>query len=100
MSRLTRRLAKLKSGTVGAVLTFFRAGRSIYVLLCGVIILALGIVVLLSSLNSREALASNSGWDMFVAMAGTNQWMSASFLISSACVILSINYLPRLEGEA
>ncbi len=100
MSRLTRRLAKFKGNTVGAVLTFFRAGRSIYVLTCGVIILTLGVIVLLSSINSREALAADPGWDSFVAMAGTNQWMSASFLISSACIILSINYLPRLEGEA
>lgn len=100
MSKFTRRLSKLKGTTVGAILTFFRAGRSIYVLICGLALLSLGIVVLVSSLNSREATAAAGGWGTFVAIAGTNQWLSASFLIASAGIVLSINYLPRLEGEA
>ncbi len=57
-------------------------------------------MVLVASLNSREAAAATGGWDKFVAISGTNQWMSSSFLLSSACIILSVNYLPRLEGEA
>lgn len=100
MSRFTRKLSKLRGTAVGAVLTFFRAGRSVYVLLCGLIILILGVVVLASSISSREAEAATGGWETFVAISGTNQWMSSSFLISSACIILSVNYLPRLEGEA
>ena len=100
MSRLSRRFSKLKGATVGAVLTFFRAGRSVYVLLFGLALMALGFVVLVASLQSREATAAVGGWDKFVAITGTNQWMSASFLLSSACIILSVNYLPRLEGEA
>ena len=100
MSGFTRRLSKFKGKTVGAILTFFRAGRSIYVLMCGIALLSLGLVVLLASINSREATAAIGGWNVFVAITGTNQWMSASFLLASACIILSVNYLPRLEGEA
>ena len=100
MSRLTRKLSKLKGATSGAILTFFRAGRSIYVLVFGIALMALGFVVLAASLQSREAAAASGGWDTFIAITGTNQWMSASFLLSSACIILSVNYLPRLEGEA
>jgi hypothetical protein len=85
---------------VGAILTFFRAGRSIYVLVFGLGLMALGFVVLAASLQSREATASAGGWDRFIAVTGTNQFMSTSFLLSSACIVLSINYLPRLEGEA
>lgn len=100
MSKFSRRLSKLKGTTVGAILTFFRAGRSVYVLICGLALLSLGAVVLVSSLKSREATAAQGGWETFVAIAGTNQWLSASFLIASAGIVLSINYLPRLEGEA
>jgi len=100
MTTASKRLAKIRGGTVGAVLTFFRAGRSMYVLICGIALIALGGVVIYSSFQSREALAATSPWDVFVAATGTNQWMSASFMVSSGCLILSINYLPRLEGEA
>lgn len=100
MSKFSRRLSKLKGTTVGAILTFFRAGRSVYVLICGLALLSLGAVVIVSSLKSREATAAQGGWETFVAIAGTNQWLSASFLIASAGIVLSINYLPRLEGEA
>ena len=100
MSKFSRRLSKLKGTTLGAILTFFRAGRSVYVLICGLALLSLGAVVLVSSLKSREATAAQGGWETFVAIAGTNQWLSASFLIASAGIVLSINYLPRLEGEA
>jgi hypothetical protein len=100
MSKFSRRFSKLKGTTVGAILTFFRAGRSVYVLICGLALLSLGAVVLVSSLKSREATAAQGGWETFVAIAGTNQWLSASFLIASAGIVLSINYLPRLEGEA
>jgi len=90
----------LRAKTIGAALTFFRAGRSIYVLVVGFIILALGILVLITSVNSRDAAAASGGWDSFVAMAGSNQWVSGSFLVAAACIMLSVNYLPRLEGEA
>ena len=100
MSGLSKKWSKIKSKTVGVALTFFRAGRSMYVLGCGLVLLVLGIIVLITSFSSREANAASGGWDTFVAVAGTNQWISGSFLISSACIILSINYLPRLEGEA
>ena len=99
MSQLSRKFAKLRGSTIGAVLTFFRAGRSLYVLLSGILLLALGAVVMAAASQSREVLSASGGWDKFVALAGTNQWISGSFLLSSACVILSINYLPRLEGE-
>ena len=100
MSRLTRRFSKIKGAIVGAILTFFRAGRSIYVLICGLGLFGLGVAVLVSSLSSREATAASGGWDTFVAITGTNQWLSASFLLAASCIVLSINYLPRLEGEA
>ena len=100
MARPNRKLTKIRGSSFGAVLTFFRAGRSMYVLICGVLLIGLGGVVMYTSFMSRDAIAANGTWDIFVAAAGTNQWMSASFLISAACIILSINYLPRLEGEA
>jgi hypothetical protein len=95
-----RALGRLRAKTIGTALTFFRAGRSVYVLILGLIILALGVLVLITSVNSREAAAANGGWDNFVAIAGSNQWVSGSFLIAASCIMLSVNYLPRLEGEA
>jgi len=93
-------LGRFRANTVGTAMNFFRAGRSVYVLACGLIILALGIVVLISTISSRDAAAASGAWDTFVAMAGSNQWVSGSFLIASSAIMLSINYLPRLEGEA
>jgi hypothetical protein len=93
-------LGKFRASTVGTAMNFFRAGRSVYVLVCGLIILTLGIVVLVSTISSREASAASGAWNVFVAMAGSNQWVSGSFLVSAAAIMLSINYLPRLEGEA
>ncbi len=95
-----RALGRFKANTVGTAMNFFRAGRSVYVLICGMVILILGIVVLISTVSSRDAGAASGAWDTFVAMTGSNQWVSGSFLISSAAIMLSINYLPRLEGEA
>ncbi len=100
MVAIAERLQKLKANTIGTAITFFRAGRSMFVLGCGMLILLAGLVVLFASFSSREADAANAGWDTFVAVAGTNQWLSGSFFIAAACIILSINYLPRLEGEA
>ena len=100
MVSVYKRLSKIRGSTVGAVLTFFRAGRSIYVLICGLALISLGGLVMYASFTSRDATAASGTWDLFVAASGTNQWMSATFLIASACIILSINYLPRLEGEA
>jgi hypothetical protein len=100
MTRFTRKLSKIRGNTFGAIVTFFRAGRSVSLLVAGVILGVLGVCVLYASFGSQEVLASSGGWNTFVAAAGTNQWMSATFLISSGFVILSINYLPRLEGEA
>ena len=99
-STYKRAFGRLRARTIGTALTFFRAGRSVYVLVLGFIILALGIVVLITSVNSREAAAAPGGWDSFVAMAGSNQWVSGSFLVAASCIMLSVNYLPRLEGEA
>jgi hypothetical protein len=100
MGSVYKRFAKIRGSTVGAVLTFFRAGRSIYVLLCGLTLISLGALVMYASFTSRDAAAAVGTWDVFVAATGTNQWMSSTFLIASAGIILSINYLPRLEGEA
>lgn len=71
-----------------------------YVLLSGMLLIGFGACVLYASFGSQEALASTGGWNTFVAASGTNQWMSATFLFCSGSIVLSINYLPRLEGEA
>lgn len=100
MVAFSKRLQRVQANTIGSAITFFRAGRSIFVLVCGILILIAGLVVLFASFSSREAEAANPGWDTFVAVSATNQWLSGSFFIAAACIILSINYLPRLEGEA
>jgi hypothetical protein len=82
------------------VVEFFQAGRSAYILILGIILIILGAVVMVASLGSQEALLAAPGWDRYVAASGTNQFVSSSFLISAGCIVLSINYLPRLEGEA
>jgi hypothetical protein len=53
-----------------------------------------------ATMTSQEALLAAPGWERFVAGTGTNQFVSGTFLLSAGCIILSINYLPRLEGEA
>ncbi len=79
---------------------FFQTGRSAFVLIAGIILLILGVVAMKAAMDSREAVSADPGWARFVAASGTNQWVSGSFLIAGACIVMSINYLPRLEGEA
>ena len=69
-------------------------------MLLGFILLGMGGVVMAATLTSQEAMLAPPGWPQFVAAAGTNQFVSSAFLISGGCIVLSINYLPRLEGEA
>lgn len=82
-----------------SIYQFFQSGRSAYVFLCGIALIILSGVVMLATFDSREAHSAPAGWERFVAASGTNQWVSASFLLSSGCIVLSVNYLPRLEGE-
>ena len=96
---LGQRLLQLKDSILESLLSFFRAGRSAYIFICGLFLLITAGVILISTFESREARAAPPGWETFVAAAGSNQFVSCSFLLSSGCIVLSINYLPRLEGE-
>ena len=79
---------------------FFQSGRSLFVLIAGTALLILGIVAMKAAMDSRDAVSADPGWPRFVAASGTNQWVSGSFLIAGACIVFSVNFLPRLEGEA
>merc|ERR550539_1724142 len=85
---------------VASFFAFLHSGRSGYVLLCGVVLLGLAGVMMMATFDSREARAAPPGWEKFVAATGSNQWVSASFMLSAGAIVLSINYLPRLEGES
>mmetsp|Transcript_94466 Transcript_94466/g.192273 ORF Transcript_94466/g.192273 Transcript_94466/m.192273 type:complete len:102 (-) Transcript_94466:89-394(-) len=89
----------LRDSVVSSFFSFLHSGRSGYVLLCGVGLMALAGVMMVATFDSREARAAPPGWELFVAATGSNQWVSCSFLLSAAAIVLSINYLPRLEGE-
>mmetsp|Transcript_12921 Transcript_12921/g.40617 ORF Transcript_12921/g.40617 Transcript_12921/m.40617 type:complete len:102 (-) Transcript_12921:71-376(-) len=84
---------------VNGFFAFLHSGRSGYVLLCGLALLVLAGVMMVATFDSREARAAPAGWEQFVAATGSNQWVSCSFLLSAGAIVLSINYLPRLEGE-
>ena len=65
----------------------------------GLCCLILAGVMMVATFDSREARAAPPGWPAFVAATGSNQWVSCTFLLSAGSIIMSINYLPRLEGE-
>lgn len=100
MVQLFRILKETRDSVFTNVFQFFQAGRSAYIFISGVGLLFVGVIVMIATFSSRDALASEPGWERFVAATGSNQWVSASILIASGCIVLSINYLPRLEGEA
>ena len=100
MVQVFRLYREIKENIVKNVFYFFQSGRSAYIFLCGVLLIILGIMVMMATFESREALAAPPGWQRFVAATGSNQWVSASFLFAGGCIVLSVNYLPRLEGEA
>ncbi|CAD7939969.1 unnamed protein product [Amoebophrya sp. A25] len=78
----------------------FRWGRAAYICIMGGFLLLFAGVVLLAAFDSRDARAAPHGWPTFVAVAGSQQWVSYCIMMASATVVLSINYLPKLEGEA
>ena len=100
MVQVYRLYRELKENLVKNVFHFFQSGRSAYIFLCGLMLIMLGIIVMVATFESREALAAPPGWQRFVAASGSNQWVSASFLVAGGCIVLTVNYLPRLEGEA
>ena len=100
MVQIIRLYREIKENLVKNVFHFFQSGRSAYIFLCGLGLIILGVIVMIATFASREALAAPPGWQRFVAATGSNQWVSSSFLIAGGCIVLSINYLPRLEGEA
>mmetsp|Transcript_92221 Transcript_92221/g.144772 ORF Transcript_92221/g.144772 Transcript_92221/m.144772 type:complete len:101 (+) Transcript_92221:128-430(+) len=99
MPKLVQHAAKLRDSLAESIFAFIHSGRSGYVFLTGVALLILAGVLMVATFDSREARAAPPGWDRFVAATGSNQWVSCSFLISAGAIILSINYLPRLEAE-
>mmetsp|Transcript_53264 Transcript_53264/g.105885 ORF Transcript_53264/g.105885 Transcript_53264/m.105885 type:complete len:104 (-) Transcript_53264:55-366(-) len=94
-----RHAVAVRDAIVNGFFSFLHSGRSGYVLLCGLALLALAGVMMAATFDSREAHAAPPGWQQFVAATGSNQWVSCSFLLSAGSIVLSINYLPRLEGE-
>ncbi len=100
MVQVARLYREFKQSLVKNVFNFFQSGRSAYIFLCGLALIVLGAMVMIATFDSRDALAAPPGWQRFVAATGSNQWVSASFLIAGGCIVLSVNYLPRLEGEA
>mmetsp|Transcript_678 Transcript_678/g.1968 ORF Transcript_678/g.1968 Transcript_678/m.1968 type:complete len:102 (-) Transcript_678:104-409(-) len=97
--RVVHAAAAARDSVVAAFFAFLHSGRSGYVFLCGLALLALAGVMMVATFDSREARAAPPGWEQFVAATGSNQWVSCSFLLSAGAIVLSINYLPRLEGE-
>ncbi|CAK9069926.1 unnamed protein product [Durusdinium trenchii] len=91
--------AAARDSVVSGFFNFLHSGRSGYVLLCGFALLVLAGVMMVATFDSREARAAPPGWERFVAATSSNQWVSCAFLLSAASIVLSINYLPRLEGE-
>eukprot|EP00405_Crypthecodinium_cohnii_P041179 CAMPEP_0206564866 /NCGR_PEP_ID=MMETSP0325_2-20121206/23718_1 /ASSEMBLY_ACC=CAM_ASM_000347 /TAXON_ID=2866 /ORGANISM="Crypthecodinium cohnii, Strain Seligo" /LENGTH=86 /DNA_ID=CAMNT_0054067587 /DNA_START=38 /DNA_END=295 /DNA_ORIENTATION=+ len=65
------------------VFSFLHSGRSGYVLICGLILIVLSGVLMMATFDSREARAAPPGWEQFVAATGSNQWVSASFMLSA-----------------
>jgi len=99
MVKLLQHAVKLRDSVTESLFSFIHSGRSGYVFLAGFGLLVLAGVLMVATFDSREARAAPPGWDRFVAATGSNQWVSCSFLISAGAIVLSINYLPRLEAE-
>mmetsp|Transcript_73020 Transcript_73020/g.138071 ORF Transcript_73020/g.138071 Transcript_73020/m.138071 type:complete len:101 (-) Transcript_73020:151-453(-) len=99
MVKIIAHVAAVRDSLVHGLFSFIHSGRSGYVFVCGICLLVLAGVLMVATFDSREARAAPAGWDRFVAATGSNQWVSCSFLISAGAIVLSINYLPRLEGE-
>eukprot|EP00747_Dinoflagellata_sp_TGD_P166670 gnl/TRDRNA2_/TRDRNA2_189817_c0_seq1.p1 gnl/TRDRNA2_/TRDRNA2_189817_c0~~gnl/TRDRNA2_/TRDRNA2_189817_c0_seq1.p1 ORF type:complete len:101 (+),score=12.96 gnl/TRDRNA2_/TRDRNA2_189817_c0_seq1:214-516(+) len=99
MVKLVQYAVSFRDTVVSNAFNFTHTGRSGYVLICGLALLVLAGVMMVSTFDSREARAAPPGWERFVAATGSNQWVSCSFLLSAGAIVLSINYLPRLEGE-
>eukprot|EP00933_Yihiella_yeosuensis_P004389 TRINITY_DN10875_c0_g1_i1.p1 TRINITY_DN10875_c0_g1~~TRINITY_DN10875_c0_g1_i1.p1 ORF type:complete len:102 (+),score=14.03 TRINITY_DN10875_c0_g1_i1:64-369(+) len=97
--KVVQHAAAVRDTVVSSFFAFIHSGRSSYVLLCGVALLVMAGVMMMATFDSREARAAPPGWEQFVAATGSNQWVSCSFLLSAGAIVLSINYLPRLEGE-
>eukprot|EP00443_Scrippsiella_acuminata_P060191 CAMPEP_0115506100 /NCGR_PEP_ID=MMETSP0271-20121206/70959_1 /TAXON_ID=71861 /ORGANISM="Scrippsiella trochoidea, Strain CCMP3099" /LENGTH=93 /DNA_ID=CAMNT_0002935495 /DNA_START=30 /DNA_END=308 /DNA_ORIENTATION=+ len=81
-----------RDSVVSGIFSFLHSGRSGYVLLSGLLLLAMAGVMVVATFDSREARAAPPGWEQFVAATGSNQWVSCSFLISAGAIVLSINF--------
>mmetsp|Transcript_52211 Transcript_52211/g.154102 ORF Transcript_52211/g.154102 Transcript_52211/m.154102 type:complete len:102 (+) Transcript_52211:99-404(+) len=97
--KVVKNAVAFRDSLVSGFFAFLHSGRSGYVLLCGVGLMVMAGVMMIATFDSRDARAAPPGWDQFVAATGSNQWVSCSFLLSAGAIVLSINYLPRLEGE-
>mmetsp|Transcript_41021 Transcript_41021/g.89640 ORF Transcript_41021/g.89640 Transcript_41021/m.89640 type:complete len:102 (-) Transcript_41021:56-361(-) len=98
-SKALQHVGLIRDSFVSSFFNFLHSGRSGYVLLCGLLLLFLAGVMMVATFDSREARAAPAGWEQFIAATGSNQWVSCSFLLSAGAIVLSLNYLPRLEGE-
>jgi hypothetical protein len=97
--RLRRFFTQAKNDIYHSVRMFFIAGRSVWILISGLLLLVLAFFVFIATFSASETLAAEAGWSRFVAATGTNQWVSATFLFAGGSIVLALNYLPRLEGE-
>jgi len=97
--KLSYYIGLYRDKALASIYDFFQAGRSAYVFVAGILLIVFSGILMMATFDSREARAAPEGWQRFVAATGSNQWVSATFLLSSGCIVLSINYLPRLEGE-
>lgn len=77
-----------------------RMGRAPYIAVLGVCLLLFAGVMLIATFDSREARAAPRGWPVFVASTGSNQWVSFCLFMAGGTLVLTVNYLPKLEGEA
>jgi hypothetical protein len=68
IEKLSVVLIRYKDQAVQNLLQFFRAGRSAYVFICGLLLIVLSGVIMLSAFYSREAKAAPPGWETFVAV--------------------------------
>jgi hypothetical protein len=62
MVQVFRLYRELKESLVKNVFHFFQAGRSAYIFLCGLFLILLGIIVMMATFDSREALAAPPGF--------------------------------------
>ncbi|CAD7959964.1 unnamed protein product [Amoebophrya sp. A120] len=100
MGKVKEVVAAIRQTIRSLIRQHIRMGRAPYICVLGCMLLLFAGVMLISTFDSREARAAPRGWPVFVAASSSNQWTSFCMLMSSGAIVLTINYLPKLEGEA